>query len=728
MKQLLLSFACLLAMPLFAQKTVYIPLYIQDTSTVEGGQFTWDKTAQSDNFIMIWGNTVGTAPASYTADASLAFNPQTILNTMEMLYDNFKDLGFLDDSAGTNLAQYKIPIIMYGTYGPDVVQGFANGGDVDGVIGAFWVHPIAMQTGDVAAHELVHSLQAQCVIDYRNTNGLGPVWNNAGIFWETHANFMRNLIYPQDVTAWGMDVYHIETWGDWKNTYENYPLLFAIMDAEGINMVNRLWRESLSNEYPIAAYKRLGNYTQEQFNTVMYSHVRRMATFDFEYNNLGNYLREYRAADQLNYLPTVQAAYNVLTKVEGAENRYAIPVEQAPEEYSYNMIPLHVDAGVCSVIVKFKGHTDANIHAGWRYGFVTAHPDGTVSRYSDTYSANTAEIAFALEGDETTMYLMVMGAPFNDTTTNATNDTWHGYPKHFRFPYELTITGAVPEGFQEPANFRTQLKSEGAVHANGGGWIAASASVAASVYVSPAAMVLGNAQITGNVRLENTALVKDAVISGSVKVLNNAFVNGGAYSGNAIIQGQAFVENAVMTGNALVGMRARVTNYNLSGTVEVGGDVVVYNSEGSCDNGVYYKLTNFYEDNLLACDGRTADHPENSDVNSTYMQFTAQQMEILCNCETLPNCLALAATNNFVTDNTVLIYPNPAANEFTVNATGEINSLKLYNAVGAVVNVVVKQSSKGFTINSSSLANGVYLVEVVSNNKKQWVRVAIAHN
>ncbi len=614
-----------------AQKTAYIPNYLLNPNDVNGAQFTWSKTSQSANFTLIWGNTVGTNPVNYP-DPDLSFNPVAILDTMEFIYAAFKGLGFLDDALGTKLSQYKIPIVVYNTWGANGAQGWANGGDADGVIGAFWVHPNALDDGGVAAHELAHSLQAQCVIDYRTTHSLGSVWNNAGIFWETHANFMRNLLYPKAVSAWGMDVYHTETWGDWKNTYENYELLLAIMESEGIDMVNRLWRESFSGEYPLQTYKRLAGYNQTQFNDSLFQYARRMATFDFTYNNIGQYFRQYRNADLSNYLYSIQACYSILKKVPGSTQRYEIPIELAPEEFAYNVIPLYPETDSCAVILKFKGHTEANVHAGWRYGFVAAHPDGTISRYSPTYSENTREINFDLQGDETKLFLVVMGAPFDQITTNNTNDTWHGYPKHFRYPYELNISGAVPEGFQAAANFRAQLKSGGHLHSNGGGWVQNSATVASTVYVGPAAMILGNSNIGGQVRIENTSLVKNAVLSGQVRILNNAFVNGGTYSGNAVVQGQGFAENVTMSNNALIGMRAKVTNYTLSGTVEVGGDVIVYNENGSCNNGVYYRLTNYYDNKLLECDGRTANHPVNKDVNNTYALFSNEAMAALCQC------------------------------------------------------------------------------------------------
>ncbi|MBP7541238.1 MAG: hypothetical protein KA802_15065, partial [Saprospiraceae bacterium] len=128
-----------------AQKSVYIPLYLQNPNDVNGAQYSVDKTAESENFILIWGNTVGTDPTNYP-DTDIRFNPQQILSNMEDIYIDFKALDFLDDSPGTNLSLYKIPIIIYATWGDNGQQGFANGGDADGIIGAFWAHPNALRT------------------------------------------------------------------------------------------------------------------------------------------------------------------------------------------------------------------------------------------------------------------------------------------------------------------------------------------------------------------------------------------------------------------------------------------------------------------------------------------------------------------------------------------------------------------------------------------------------
>lgn len=720
----IILFLSFLSIPVInAQKEVYIPAYLKDIQTVDGSQFSWSKTAQSENFVLIWGNEAGPNPLN-AQDPDLRFDPTAVLDTMEWIYDKFKGFGFINDANGTNLGKYKVPVIMLNTFGPQGATGWAFGGDVDGVIGAFWAHPLSMNGGHVAAHEFAHSMQAQVNIDHRMANGLGYVWLNAGIFWETHANFMRNLLYPQDVSAWGMDMYHVETWGDWKNTYENYALLMAIMEMDGIGIINRLWQGSYSHEYPLQTYKRLMGFDQEQFNDHLYLYARRMANYDFSHNNVGDYFREYRKNDLRYWLPSVQATWTILQQNAEDPNHYFVPVHLAPEEYAYNVIPIYPEEDSCAVIIKFRGHTETNAHAGWRYGFVATSQGGKVSRYSETYSRDQAEIAFELLPDETALYLVVMGAPTGDITTNTENDTWHGYPKHYRFPYELYISGGRPEGFQDPEDFRSQLKFDGHLHANGGGWVQNTASVSSSVYLGPHTLVLGYAQISGDVRVENTAMVSDAVVSGQVIIRDNAYVQGGQLRDEVLIEGQSFSENNIMWDEASLGMRARVSNYRLHGNIEVGGDVIVYNSTGDCDNGVYYRMTNYYDDKLLECDGRTASHPDNLDVNQTILPFTAEQMKPYCHCAVYPDCLLVFDGLEKNRDSGISFYPNPSSESlrlsigFTADKPMQVD---LYDLFGHLMHSQEVDHAEAFEADVSNLAAGMYL-GVISIDGKEIAR------
>jgi hypothetical protein len=99
-----------------AQKKAYVPAYIRDTSTIEGRQFSWDKTAQSENFFLIWGDAVGTKPAEYS-DPNLRFDPRQILDTMEYIFRRCDELGMIHDEPGTQASKYKYVIVLYNSYG-----------------------------------------------------------------------------------------------------------------------------------------------------------------------------------------------------------------------------------------------------------------------------------------------------------------------------------------------------------------------------------------------------------------------------------------------------------------------------------------------------------------------------------------------------------------------------------------------------------------------------------
>ncbi|MBK7342375.1 MAG: hypothetical protein IPJ06_04215 [Saprospiraceae bacterium] len=118
---------------------------------------------------------------------------------------------------------------------------------------------------------------------------------------------------------------------------------------------------------------------------------------------------------------------------------------------------------------------------------------------------------------------------------------------------------------------------------------------------------------------------------------------GSTLSDQARIGGRAFLKSNTISENARPSTCVReVSNYMLHGDIEVGGDVIVYNSSGDCDNGVLqYRMTNYYEDNLLECENRTATHPDNLDVNNPITGFESSDMLLSCNCENYRGCLTV---------------------------------------------------------------------------------------
>ncbi len=605
--------------PLAAQKRAYIPAYIRDTTTVEGKQFTWSKTAQSANFLLIWGDSVGTDPAKFPS-ADLRFDPKQVLDTMEYVYARCKEMGMINTSPDSKANVYKYVIVMYNTYGEKGPQGWANGWAVDDSIGAFWVHPGATRDGGVIAHEFTHSLQAMFHIDNQNAaRGTMAIYENDGLFYETHANFVRNAIYPQAVTS-DIDAHHyLMLEPDWKFNYEGYHFLLYVHSTLGLDMVSRLWTEWRPLEYPLHTLKRLNNMSQSEFNDYMFDYARRAATWDYPKNDWGRYLRESRRVRMSADWGRIwaQRTYDVLRAIDTAARRFYSAPYNAPQDYGYNVVPLYPDDPSQPVVVDFIGHTEVNDHAGWRYGFVTEKADGTVGRRGEIYRDDRRRISMTMTSDETRLYLIVLGAPVDSMHADPeVHNTWNGNPKRFHYPYEVRLTNAMPEGFQRPELVRPYLRTmPGKPHSNGGGWVDDRANVDASVYVGHRAMVLGASTLTGSARIDGCAFVENATIGGFAQVLDNAVVRGGVMRDSAIVRDQSLAENNTLSGRALLGGCSIVQNYKLGGSVIIDGDLVVYNDQGECNTGEYHVLTQYYRNELLPCGERDAKHPENISVN-----------------------------------------------------------------------------------------------------------------
>lgn len=639
---------------LFAQKTVFIP---SEFSSSPLNTWSWSKSYQSPNFVVFWGNVVGTDPANYS-DPNLRFNPQSICDTLEKIYTKFvTQLGFCSDDPAKNLGKYKIIIVMNDTWGSGGPSGWAFGGTYGNTIGAMWVHPNSTRDGAVLSHELTHALQGMISIQENTVGGGYTGWEPAGFFWEAHANYMRTQMYPRfagdDLPRWwGTQSFHLSST---RHHYGTFKWLYRIQDTDGLTMVNRLWKESVRNEHPVITYRRLKGWTQAQLNDFMYDYAKREVTYDYTSNNFGAIMRaEYNRvrSQEPHYL---WRRFTVLQQVNAATGRYVVPDAFAPQDYGYNIIPLYTTCSGRNVTVKFKGHTEVNSTAGWRYGFVAVRADGAVSRYSSVNSANESQLSFQLNTDETELYFVVIGAPATHTSY-----VWEpGWPKIKRYPYELRIANAVPEGYQ--SGFRSFWKTNGHTHSNGGGWVSNSATVAASVYVGPSAFVRGSANISGNVRIEGTAWVENATVRDNVKISGNASVWGGTYSGSAQITDNAVLSNCTVSGSAIVKGNALEWGVSFGGTVTVGGDAEI----GSCSTAGVYLQVPHGNNGRSECDGKGATDASNTDVNAAYTLFTDAQMAFSGTVSCPAAAAALVADRSVPTE--VLVYPNPVLSAFNIS-------------------------------------------------------------
>jgi hypothetical protein len=707
---------------LLAQKEVFIPNEWEDDPYLS--EWSWERSHESENFAVFWGPEISGDPET-ADDPDLRFNPEAVVDTLEKSYDKFIDeIGFVSDASSTNFGTYKTIIVINDTWGDGGPSGWAFGGSYSDTIGAMWVHPGATKNGAVLSHEFAHTLQSMNYIQ-ENTGGGGFInFEPAGFFWEAHANFMRAQLYPylarEDTPRWlATDMFH---YSSTRHHYAAFRLLFHIQHLEGIGLVNRLWRESQSREHPLMTLKRLKGWNQELLNDFMFDYARREVTYDYPPNGIGEILRnekERLRRDEPRYL---WREYTMLEQLDEDLGRYIVPDELAPQDYGINIIPLYpVNEGE-EVKIKFKGHTEVNSTAGWRYGFVSVDDRGSIVNYDALHSEEESIITYTMNESEAELYLVVIGAP-----TEHTSYRWEpGWPKIKRYPYEVSMVNALPEGYQPGYRAYYRDQYSGASHSNGGGFVASSATVDASAYVGPNALVLGNSLVEGNARIEDNARVENATVRGTgVIIKDNANVFDGSVSGRATVEGSAIVNYATISSDAHFKDNALVWGGTFGGSVVVGGDAEI----GSCSSGVYLQVPH-PNNGRTACDGMGANHSSNQDVNEDIEPFSDEEMSLgQSDGDDSGDDSGSDDSNTDITE-TVEIHqnaPNPVETstiiEFSIPEES-IVTLEIFNMLGQKVSTLADEES--FSAGSHSLewnpqniniSSGVYIYRLMVNEQ-----------
>lgn len=577
--------------------------------------FSWERTAQSENFIVYWGEKI-TGDPSDEANGALSFDPQYVLNVLEDLLTWFNDsIGFIENTDSLNMGTYKHEIVMNETWN-NGYTGWAFGGSVDGMIGGMWIHPGAVRGPAVLAHEFTHMNQAMVFLQYP---GYGINMPYAGFFWESHANFMmKNFtgtysgVQPERYIFTSMMQYSTT-----RRHYQNVYFLDYLKDTYGMDLVNDIWRKAdPKSSHPLTSLRdSVLRYSQDDLNDEFGYHAMKNVTWDYSSGD------KIRSAIQSVNPVYLQRMYTILDSVADEPGKFVVPEYLAPGDYGYNIIPLYPDDGSTQITINFTGlENDPAQGAGWRYGFVGVDNTET-PRYSTLYSSATGTATFSLLPSDSAIYFVVTGAP--DVHHNY---PWEpGYTKVFRYPYTLTCEGAVPAG-HKPGYNRNADNIAGSAHTNGGGWVASTASVDASAYVGPNAQVLGQASVLNDARIEDFAIVTDnAVIRNTATVRDQAIVGGNSVvsheaiveksarvyfesriSDKAVATGSALLYNTTLRDNAVAKDLARLNNTTISGTAIIGGDAENFSS---CSSGTYLQIAR--ADNP---DGRII-HPMNTEVN-----------------------------------------------------------------------------------------------------------------
>lgn len=562
---------------------------------------------ESEHFQFIWGK--NGADSGQITESFLQENAKNL----EACWDVYmNDLAMEPPTQSVNLAlrdgnEYKLNIYISGTG----LAAFPNddwaymGYDNQGYAFIFACTG-AMQNSPnpswVMPHEFGHAVTAH----QRgwNENKYVQSW------WEAIGNWFREqFLYSDYYSQWVTDpasgTDYFETYMKnlcftpilGRDNYASWAFLQYLtenpdnLDGYGSDFIRNLMQQGQRDEYP---YLEIDRLAAADLKDTLGHYAKRLATLDFEmqarYQARQNELfdrGEWNWGD----------IYTLLEKTGTQDNYYTVPTERAPQQFGLNIIPLQVTGD--TVTVTLEGLTDVK-GADWRACIAVQQADGS-SRYSDLFKAGETMQMQVSSSD--TVYLTVTATPDLDSISQVGVPWAYGegefdenhYPflGKTRYPYAVTIDGADIQQTR-----MTGAMLQGSYHANGGGFVAASAKVDASVYVGPNARVLGNATVTGNARIDGYATV-----TGSAQVSGNAVVTGHAVvAERARVQDNAIVgDYAGVMGNSVISDDARVIesglvfdNYKVSGNATIKG--VAYCLVGGSASGQVIADGDYYDD------------------------------------------------------------------------------------------------------------------------------------
>ncbi|HKQ74790.1 MAG TPA: DUF6055 domain-containing protein, partial [Blastocatellia bacterium] len=537
---------------------------------------------------------------------------QTGLSLLEQLWTKYiTELAFSKPYAN-DAAKFKVDVNVSN-------QGWATGGGTGTNHPGMWLHYNAFQDPGALAHELTHSIQFA-------TRGLRDS-EYTGWFWECHAEWMRHQFFRDQVNCAEMLVnYPHLYYGSTRNRYCNWQFWEFIKDKYCIRTVNDIWALSKKpgeagyrDEDPFTVLARNVGWSQSQLNDEFGEWAMRNATWD--YSN-GNVYRQ-RFGPYSDRTGARRTRVTILQDLDLAQRRFVVPEFWAPQRWGYNLVRLTPDnpGQNGSVTVSFRGVVQtapASTNFGsfarqpasipppgsdWRWGLVARSSSGA-ARYSPMQSGANGQITFQVNSGDTELWLVVVATP--STMHKILWDQM--YYTIYRYPWMVQLQGAWPEGYPSPA----APTGAGAIHPNGGGWVASTAQVSATAFVGPRARVIGNAVVSGNARIEDWAIV-----GGAAQVRDSAIVEDFAQ----VLNGQVY-ENArvsaltlVNHGSARIHGSARVAAimnaigaFDISGSAQLIGDIELLTS---LSRGVFYGIV----DAAIAADpaygaNRTAPSPQ----------------------------------------------------------------------------------------------------------------------
>ncbi len=448
--------------------------------------------------------------------------------------------------------------------------------------------------GHMNPHELVHGAQGQ-------TGG-----GMQGNYWEVHANFPQTWVGVwQSGTAWveTRDQALFEATG--RSYYDAQLMMRHLAHTEQYTpmFISKMWYSGESDAYPWITFKRFNPDPETSLGYEWARMVQRNVTWDYIIHPPvipDEPRREEHFRDQIrnNMEQIVRHGRIMLREISYMPGWYRPMKNQAPQQTGWNLVPLHWDGD--EVTVDLAGYVNPERGSDWHYGLVVVAADGA-PRYGDIRSTS-GPVSMAMEPGDQELYLVVAAIPTKVMPINMVGDV-RSFAKQ-QFPYRVRLDGATPRNMAIEYYEEKFAGRQGAPHANGGGFVEASATVAETAYIGPNAWVVGNSTVSGNARIEDYAVIDNG------HVHDNAIISGyGLVNQNSTVKDYARVRDfgwvsrgSTLGGHAKLAEHAILESGNTTeGRVTLKGMAIQY---GGVARGTALMDGNFAKGNELIEGGR----------------------------------------------------------------------------------------------------------------------------
>lgn len=413
--------------------------YSSNDYTKSTSQFCYDRSAESEHFIIFWENGLTKTSTGNISYDGYTCNVNTLLKDAEKIWKCYvEELGFLEPgNSTTDLAKIQMYIVKKGWSGNNN-DWRADGSGVDGnlytvsttgtktskahKVGVFHCTPRAATArgGHTVAHEIGHTFQYLVSADFGTSHGFG-YGIGQGVdneWWEDCANWQGYKVYPSRQYTDGeyyeayLNTHHLNIHHE-DGRYNNCFYQDYWCQLHGKNTIARIWRETNKPEDPTQTYMRLFGLNESTFGDEMYETYAHLTSIDIDAVRANG-----KAKIGMEPQRLIEPSAAIVSKYLNNENDWwVVDPEYCPENYGYNANPLKVPAAGTVVKATFKGIAGCDGYgkkyldrAGWRYGLVAYCSDGT-RVYSETGSAKEGEVSIIVPEKCTNMWFVVMGAP-----------------------------------------------------------------------------------------------------------------------------------------------------------------------------------------------------------------------------------------------------------------------------------------------------------------------------